>query len=49
MTEDLFRIAVLEGNAYFPISSTLSGISIEESAWHPKNASSSIFVTLFGI
>ena len=32
MTEELFRIAVLEGNAYFPISSTLLGISIEESA-----------------
>ena len=31
-TEDLFRIAVLEGNACFPIFSTLAGISIEESA-----------------
>ena len=38
MTEDLFRIAVLEGNAYFPISSTLSGISIEVSASHRANA-----------
>ena len=32
MTEDLFRIAVLEGNACFPIFLTLAGISIEESA-----------------